>query len=77
MLDFYLSNIELGNSYKVIADINGEEHTLSTWQPYYIEGLPIGENTIKLSLVDGTGALVNVPLNPVSRAFVLQEDPAE
>ncbi len=76
MLDFYLVNTELGDN-KVIADINGEIQTLDSWQPYYIEGLPMGENTIKLSLVDKDGKLVDTPLNPVSRTFTLKEDPIE
>ena len=77
MLDFFLVNANLGTNYQVKATINGEEHRLDTWQPYYIEGLPMGENTIELALVDSNGSLVDTPLNPVSRTFTLQEDPAE
>lgn len=77
MLDFYLSNVSLGNAYKVKAEINGEEHLIDTWQPYYIEGLPMGENTVTLTLVDGAGNKVEAPLNPVSRTFTLAADPAE
>ena len=77
MLDFYLSNVALGSDYKVKADINGEEHMIDTWQPYYIEGLPMGENTVTLTLVDGEGNAVDTPLNPVSRTFTLAADPAE
>lgn len=77
MLDFYLANVNLGSDYKVKADINGEEHILDTWQPYYIEGLPMGENTVTLTLVDGAGNKVDAPLNPVSRTFTLAADPAE
>ena len=77
MLDFYLANVTLGSSYQVKANINGEDHMIDKWQPYYIEGLPIGENTIELSLLDGNGRLVDTPLNPVSRTFTLAADPAE
>lgn len=77
MLDFYLLNTTLGDQYQVKADINGEEHMIDEWQPYYIEGLPMGENTIELTLVDSEGNTVDAPLNPVSRTFTLQEDPAE
>jgi hypothetical protein len=77
MLDFYLVNCTLGDNYKVKANINGEEHILDSWQPYYVDGLPMGENTIELSLVDSEGNLAAVPLNPVSRTFTLKEDPAE
>lgn len=75
MLDFYLVNTEPGEV-MVEADINGEKHLLDTWQPYYIEGLPEGDNTIKLSLLDKDGKLVDAPLNPVSRTFKIEKTPA-
>lgn len=74
MLDFYLVNTDM-TGYKVEADINGEKHILDKWQPYYIEGLPEGDNTIKLSLLDTNGQLVNAPLNPVSRTFQIEKNP--
>ena len=74
MLDFYLVNADM-SGYTVEADINGEKHMIDTWQPYYIEGLPDGDNTIKLSLLDKSGQLVNAPLNPVSRTFQLEKSP--
>lgn len=77
MLDFYVINLELGKNYKVLADINGEVHTIDTWQPYYIEGLPMGKNKIKLTLVDRTGKMVETPLNPVEREFELKADELE
>lgn len=77
MLDFYLINADLGSEYMVKANINGEEHMIDTWQPYYIEGMPMGENSITLTLVDGEGNTVDAPLNPVTRTFTLQADPAE
>jgi hypothetical protein len=77
MLDFYLANVSLGSEYMVQADINGEIHLVESWQPFYIEGLPMGENTITLSLIDKDGQLVDTPLNPVSRTFTLVADPAE
>jgi len=77
MLDFYLANVTLGADYKVKAEINGETHMLDKWQPYYIEGLPMGQNKVKLTLVDGSGATVKTPLNPVERTFTLAPDPME
>lgn len=74
MLDFYPVNVELGDDYKVKANINGEEHILSKWQPYYIEGLPMGENVIELTLVDKNMKAVDAPLNPVKRTFTLADD---
>lgn len=77
MLDFYLLNADLGADYSLKADINGETHTLGKWQPYYIEGLPMGENTVTLTLLDKAGNRVNSPINPVSRTFTLKADPVE
>lgn len=77
MLDFYLANVDLGGEYKVKADINGEVHLIDTWMPYYIEGLPMGENTITLTLVEANGGTVETPLNPVTRTFTLEADPME
>ncbi len=77
MLDFYLANVTLGDNYKVQVDINGETHMVDKWQPYYIEGMPMGKNTVKLTLVDGNGATVRTPLNPVTRSFTLAPDPLD
>ena len=77
MLDFFLHNVTLGPDYKVKAEINGETQILDTWQPYYIEGLPMGENTITLTLIGKSGDPVNSPLNPVTRTFTLEVDEVE
>ncbi len=77
MLDFYLLNANLGDAYGVNADINGEIHKIDNWQPYYIEGLPMGENTITLTMVDKAGNKVASPINPVTRTFTLKADPVE
>lgn len=77
MLDFYLLNCDLeGQAYKVLADINGEQHVISKWESYFIEGLPYGENTIKLTLIFNSGEIVPTKLNPVTRTFTLKKDPA-
>ena len=75
MLDFYLVNSEM-TGYKVEADINGEKHILDKWQPYYIEGLPEGDNIIKLTMLATDGHLVTSTLNPVSRTFKIEKTPA-
>lgn len=77
MLDFYLVNAQLGETYSIKAEINGEAHSIDTWQPYFIEGLPMGKNTVTLTLLDADGNVADVPLNPVTREFTLAEDPAE
>ncbi len=76
MLDFFLVNANLGEGYMVKANINGEQHDLDKWQPYYIEGLPLGENSITLTLYKD-GKVVESDINPVTRKFNLKADPAE
>ncbi|UOG74710.1 hypothetical protein MTX78_21650 [Hymenobacter tibetensis] len=73
MLDFYLVNttIEPGGT-QVRATINGNEFMLDQWAPYMMEGLPMGENTVKLELVDSSGKLIPGPFNSVTRTFSLQ-----
>jgi hypothetical protein len=75
MLDFYLSNLDMKDGYSVTANINGENHNIVKWQPYYIEGLPMGKNKITLTLMK-EGQAVDTPLNPVTREFELLSDPA-
>ena len=79
MLDFYLVNTTLsadGNKVKVA--VNGEEKfVLDEWKPIFIEGLPMGDNKIKLTLVDKDGNVIDAPLNPVERVFTLKADPVE
>lgn len=75
MLDFYLVNTEIspeGN--KVKATINEKtEVMIANWMPYVIEGLPMGENTIKLELVDKDGNAIDGELNTVERKFTLSD----
>lgn len=74
MLDFFLVNTDLSeNGKKVRATINGQEFMITEWKPYVIEGLPMGETTIKLELLDENGNLVKSPYNPVTRTITLQE----
>jgi hypothetical protein len=76
MLDFYLVNCDLSeNGYKVRATINGKVFTIAKWQPYIIEGLPLGESKVKLELLDKKGELVKSPFNGVERAFTLKAEP--
>lgn len=78
MLDFYPVNAELSaDGFYVEASVNGgPAMKITEWQPYYLKGLPMGENTVKLSLMKD-GELVDTPLNPVSRTFTLEALPAE
>ncbi len=75
LLDFYLINTSISESgNKVKATINGStEFMLSTWQPYFIEGLPMGENTIKLELVDAEDNAIGDGFNTIERTFSLNQ----
>lgn len=74
MLDFYLVNTSIGSDgNKVRATINGNEFMIDEWVPYYIEGLPMGEVSIKLELLDAEGALIEGPFNSVERKVTLQD----
>ena len=75
MLDFFLLNAELAeDGHKVKVIINGEnEFMVTKWAPYVMEGLPMGENTVALELVDAEGNYVEGPFNKVERTFTLSE----
>ena len=73
LFDFYLVNTEIspeGN--KIRATVNGKEFIIEEWTPYYIEGLPLGEVTVKLELLNSNGELIDTPFNPVERKVTLQ-----
>jgi hypothetical protein len=77
LLDFYLINCTLSEKgYKVKATINGAEFTLTKWEPYFIEGLPLGENKIKLELLDKNNKLVDTEFNGTERNIKLLAEPA-
>lgn len=72
LLDFFLSNVTLSeDGYKVRATINGTDFMITKWQSMFIEGLPLGDVTIKLELLDKDGNLVKAPYNPVERTVKL------
>ena len=73
LLDFYLVNTKIsakGN--KVRATIQDSEFIIKEWAPYYIEGLPKGEISIKLELLNEKGDLVDSPFNPSTRTVILE-----
>ena len=73
LLDFYLLNTTLSeDGNKVRALINGNEFVLSKWVPYVIEGLPAGELTIELELIDKDGKPIPGPFNKVKRMVELK-----
>lgn len=74
LLDFYIVNCDLSkNGYKVKAEINGTEFMLTKWCGYFMEGLPMGENSVKLTLLDEKGKQVESPYSYSERKFVLKK----
>ncbi|SEL63869.1 hypothetical protein SAMN04487910_2878 [Aquimarina amphilecti] len=72
LLDFFVLNTTLAkDGHKVRALINGEEFTITEWTPHIIKGLPIGEVTIQLELIDKEGNLIPGPFNNVTRKITL------
>lgn len=74
MLDFFVLNTtlsETGN--KVKATINGETFLITEWAPQVIKGLPKGEVTIELELIDAEGKFIEGPFNKVKRTVTLKE----
>ena len=76
LLDFYITNTKLNaDGNKVRATINGKEFIINDWKPFYIEGLPMGESTVKLELLDKN----NMPLGKepmfqtIERKIMLKE----
>ncbi|MEO1653791.1 MAG: phosphopeptide-binding protein [Bacteroidota bacterium] len=68
LLDFFLINTTISaDGNKVKATINGEEHMIEKWAPYAIDGLELGEVSIKLELVDSEGNVIEGPFNTVER----------
>ncbi|MEQ9405859.1 MAG: phosphopeptide-binding protein [Cyclobacteriaceae bacterium] len=74
MLDFYLLNTSISeDGNKVRATINGKEFLIYEWAPFYIEGLPLGEVSIKLELLNTEGNVIEGPFNSVERTVMLEE----
>lgn len=74
MLDFFVLNTTLSeNGNKVKATINGENFIIKEWAPHVIKGLPKGEVSIELELIDAEGKLIPGPFNKVSRTVTLSE----
>ena len=73
LLDFYLVNTKISaNGNKVKVTIQDSEFIIDEWAPYYIEGLPKGEISIKLELINSNGDLIDSPFNPSIRSIILE-----
>ena len=75
LLDFFVKNAALAaDGYKVNADINGQQFVLDQWTPYEILNLPMGENTVTLTLVDKDGNAVTGDNVSVTRKITLSAE---
>ena len=73
LLDFYLVNTSLSSDgNKVRVTIQDSEFLIHQWAPYIIEGLPKGEISIKLELLNSNGELIETPFNPSIRKIILK-----
>ena len=74
LLDFFVLNTTLAeNGNKVKATINGKEFLIAEWAPHVVRGLPMGEVTITLELIDADGNAIPGPFNTVTRTVMLEE----
>ncbi len=74
LLDFFVLNTTLSESgNKVRATVNGEEFMITEWAPHVVKGLPMGEVTIELELLDAEGNLIPGPFNKVKRTVMFKE----
>jgi hypothetical protein len=74
LLDFYVSNIELGDDAKVVYGVDGKETELSEWKPVLLPALQPGEHEITLKLVDGEGNMIeNAGYNNTTRTITVTE----
>ncbi len=73
LLDFYITHCELSaDGYTVRLTLDGKiQRQLTSWQPYYIYGLKQGTHTIRLELLDRTGAVVSGLFNDVTRTITI------
>lgn len=75
LLDFFLENTNLSpDGNKVIAEINGQEFTIDSWEPHEITGAPLGDLDVKLTLVDEDGNAITGDNVSIERTSQLKED---
>ena len=73
MLDFYPINVDLAD-FRIKVQINGEVTLLDSWEPFYIEGLPYGQNSIGVAIVYPDGEPVAGKQTAVLQTIVLEEN---
>lgn len=74
LMDFYVTNVELGEDAKVVYAIDGEkEGELTEWKPVLLPELSSGEHDVTLKLVDGEGNLIkNGGFNETTRTITVK-----
>jgi hypothetical protein len=74
LLDFLVTNCELSqDGYKVRLSIDGKgTRTFTSWQPFYIYGLPKGKHKIRLQLLDVKGKVEKGSFNDVERTITIE-----
>lgn len=74
LLDFYLLHTNLApQKDRVLVTVNGDtEFEIAKWQPYILEGLPMGENTVKIELINWNGDLIGGDENSIERTFIIE-----
>ncbi len=71
LVDFYLSGVRLspeGFRVRVTLD-EGSEWILTSWEPHLLMGLPEGDHTVRLQLLDPEGVPVPGELNRAERSI--------
>lgn len=85
LLDFYLSHLpsseivkdsatETLPNWRVKATVNGESFILDQWQPVYLTGFAIGNNWIKLELLDNEGNSIDNVFNDTVRLITYNSE---
>lgn len=76
MVDFYLTNVRIGagqDQHKVRLTVDDSlMWTLTRWAPHYVVGLPSGEHSFELELVQPDGSLVPGRFNATERVISVE-----
>lgn len=77
MVDFYVTNAELGDEYSVRLTVDDSiAFGMDAWVPHYLVGLSEGRHTIKLDLLGSDRVLVSGEFNSTERTITVVRAPA-
>jgi hypothetical protein len=76
LLDYYVSNTELGEDTKVVYSVDGEKVGEATeWKPVLLPPMKPGKHKVNLKLVDGDGKVIkNGGYNDTTRTITVKEE---